>query len=329
MSTIEKTTTVIEGMPPEEYHALPGLSSSGMKDLEVSPFRYWHLHLNPNRPEQEETPFMTFGSALHCAVLESADVFTSRYACALDVNDFVGALDTVEDLKGWLRDKGQHPVNGKKADFIKQVQGVDPNWPIIEVLKQQHAELTAEKTVLKVDDWNRLAGCAKSLLDEPRIQELLKDGKSEVSLTKIDPETGVLLKGRLDWMHPKVTLDLKTFSQKSGKSIDKSIADAILYDKHYRQAVNYAVLRGWPHDWKGEHVLAFVESEEPFEVRLKALRPKTGGQANLYWQRGVMESKALIRRYADYSERFGIKPWRDAQEVEPLHDEEMPGLSFS
>lgn len=328
MSTIASAATIIENMPADEYHAMPGLSSSGMKDLEVSPLRYWHLHINPNRPIIEETPFTIFGSALHCAVLEGDKIFSSRYACALDPNDFDGILDTADDLKGWLKDKGRHPKGVHKADWIAQVQEADPNWPILEVLKCQYAELARDKTILKVDDWARLSGCVKSLLEEPRIQEILKDGRCEVSMTRVDPETGVLRKGRLDWMHPKLTLDIKTFSQKLGKTIDQSIASAIFYEKYYRQAVNYADLRGWPHEWKGEHVIAFVESEEPHEVRLKALRPKTGGQANIYWQRGVLESKALTRRYADYMERFGNEPWRDAQEIDPLDDSEMPGLNY-
>jgi hypothetical protein len=46
-----------------------------MKDLAVSPLRYWHLNLNPNRPPRIETPEMQFGTALHCLVLEGEMAF--------------------------------------------------------------------------------------------------------------------------------------------------------------------------------------------------------------------------------------------------------------
>jgi hypothetical protein len=325
---LSTAATVIEQLPAAEYHAMPGLSSSGMRDLEVSTLRYWFNHVRPDREEPEETPFMQFGSALHCAVLESTETFRARYACELDMDDFSGALVTMEDLRGWIKDKGHAPKGTKKADVIAQVQAIDPHWPILDVLVSDHERLNAGKTIFKVDDWDRLAGCARSLLNEPRILEILKDGRSEVSLTREDPETGVLLKGRLDWMHPKCTLDVKTFSQKNGKTIDQSVNSAITYEKYYRAAVNYATLRGWPHEWPGEHVLAFVESEEPFETRLKALRPKTGGQPNLYWQRGLLESRNLTRLYANCVEQYGTKPWRSAQDIDPVIDDELPGMSY-
>lgn len=322
------TVTMLEQMPAAEYHAMPGLSSSGMKDLEVSTLRFWHKHVNPNRSEPEETAFTAFGSALHCAVLESTEAFRARYACELDENDFKGVLVTVDDVKGWLKDKGQIPKGKVKADFVAQAQAIDPHWPILDVLTAQHELQNAGKTIFKVQDWDRLAGCTQSLLNEPRILEILKEGRSEVSLTREDPETGVLLKGRLDWMHPKLTLDVKTFSQKLGKTIDQSINSAITYERYYRAAVNYATLRGWPDTWSGEHVLAFVESEEPFETRLKALRPKTGGQPNLYWQRGLLESRNLTRLYANCVEQYGNKSWRSAQDIDPVIDDELPGMSY-
>jgi hypothetical protein len=129
-------------------------------------------------------------------------------------------------------------------------------------------------------------------------------------------------------MTPKVTLDIKTFSQKRGKSIDKSVTDAIYYEQYYRQAYVYALLRGWPDKWSGDHVLAFVESEEPHEVRLRALRPKSGSQPNLYWLTAGVEVRGFCRTYAACMERFGEKPWRSECTIQALHDEDMPQLAW-
>lgn len=74
--------------------------------------------------------------------------------------------------------------------------------------------------------------------------------------------------------------------------------------------------------------MAFVESDEPHEVRLRELRAKVGGEVNLYWERARIEVRMLINTYAEYSERFGVKPWRDACEITPLEDQEMPGVAY-
>jgi hypothetical protein len=136
------------------------------------------------------------------------------------------------------------------------------------------------------------------------------------------------LKGRLDWVTPTVTLDIKTFTQKRGKSIDQSVADAIYYEGYHAQAYRYAMLRGWP-KWDGKHVVAFVESDPPHEVRLRSLGPKSDGQANLYWTTAQMQTRQLIRLYKKCMDHFGKdQPWRYAQEIDPLLDEEMKGLVF-
>lgn len=310
-----------------DYYAMPGLSNSGMKDLAVSPLRYWHLHINPERPADEPTPEMKIGSALHCAVLEP-EAFDKRYACEIIPPD--GCLVTIEDLRGFLRDKGHAPKGTRKAEVVAQVQACDPNAPILDVLVERHAVEHAGKVIFKPEDWVRISGMTASLLDEPRVMSVLEaTGTPESAIFAKDPETGVLLKGKLDWLAPTLTMDLKTFSQKRGKSIDRSVADAILYEQYYRQAYFYATLRGWPKTFSGEFVMAFVESESPYEVRLRVLRPKTGGNANLYWERARVEVRQLIRTYAECMEHFGDKPWRYAQEITPLADEEMPGLSYA
>lgn len=315
-------------MTDAEYFSTPGLSHSGMRDLAVSPLRYWHLHVNPNRPTDEPTPEMEIGHALHCAILERSE-FDKRYACEVVPPDL--CLDTIEDMRGFLREIGVTPKGTRKAEMISQVQTVAPDAPILEVLRERHADQHAGKLIFKVEEWLRIAGAAQAMTEEPRVQAILDaEGQAEAQLFAKDPETGVPLKAKLDWLAPNLTLDLKTFSQKRGKSIDKSIADAIFYEQYYRQAFFYGLLRGWPQSWPGEFVMAFVESEPPHEVRIRALRPKTGGNVNLYWERARIEVRQLIRTYAECMDKFGVdRPWRYAQEITPLADEEMPGMVFA
>ncbi len=317
-------------MPDEAYFAAPGLSQSGMKDLAVSPLRFWHWNINPKRPKEDPTKYMDFGSALHCAVLEP-DKLDERYACDIHEDDYADCLVTMDDLRVWLKDKGHLPKGKLKAELIAQVQSLDANWPILDVLQAQHEKATAGKLVFKRSDWERLGAAAHALRSEPKLAEILSDpdGQAEMATFTTDERTGVELKGKMDWVLPKLTVDIKTFSQKSGKSIDRSIADAIYYEGYYRQAAFYAILRGWPEEYSGEFLIPFVESEPPHEVRLRVLRPKTRGESHLYWDRARIEIRGMIDLYAECVEQFGDRPWRWAQEMTDLSDEELPaGLSY-
>ena len=318
----------------DEYFAQPGLSNSGMKDLAISPLRYWYLHLNPERPPDEPTAEMHLGTALHTAVLEP-NQFDLRYARALSAEDFSGCLVTMDDLKEWLAAHGLPTTAKRKADLMDRVQLADPDAPILDVLEAAHAQATAGKMVFKDESWIRIAGCARALDDEPRLREILKSpGEAEYQIFAKDPETGVPLKGKLDWVTQRVTLDLKTFSQMRGKSIDKTIADAIYYERYHIQAYFYAMLRaiqdGGVIDKAPEHVIAFVESDQPHETRIKALKAVTAGSRNLYWDTAAREVRSLIYLYAECMNKFGVdKPWRTEQSIEVLADEDIRQLAYA
>jgi len=314
-------------MHAEDYHSARGLSNSALKDLEVSPLRYWHLHINPNLPKDEPTPAMKVGTALHSAVLEPK-LFESRFACSIKREDHW--LVTIADIRAWMMDRGQKPKGSTKDALITQALAFDPTVMIYDVEERMHAARNEGKEILHPEDWDRVQGMANALHNEPRLMEILSDGQPEVSMFAADPDSGVLLKSRMDWASPTITLDLKTFSQTRGKTIDRSIADAIYYEKYYRQAYFYQRVRSLQEKpGRTDFVLAFVESEEPYEVRLKVLRPTTAGQPNLYWMRAAAEVNALIERYAHCMEKFGTDPWRDEQDIDPLIDEEIPQLAWN
>ncbi len=322
-------TVQMPAMTDAEYYAAGGLSNSGMKDLLVSPLRFWYRHIRPDREPEEPTPAMVFGSALHCAVLQPYE-FDKRYVCAVSPGDHPGVLTTIDEIREWCRDKG-HPAKGTRKDnVIEWAKALDKDVPILQVIEAQHYAQNVGKTILSVEDWERLAGAAKALLDEPRVQEILAKGQAEVPYFYKD-DSGVVLKAKMDWVTPKLTVDLKTFVQQRGKSIDRTIADALLYEGYLRQAVFYEALRGLVdgNKWSRDFVFCFVESDPPHETRIKVLRPKTGGNANLYWERSRIEIAGCIELYKECMDRFGDKPWRYAQEITPLQDEDIPALSYA
>jgi hypothetical protein len=311
-------------MTRAEYEAIPAVNYSLLKDLAVSPLRAWYKHVRPNREAEEPTPEMKLGTALHCAVLMPKE-FDARYACELvPPHD---ALDTIEEIRAWIRSKGGTPKGTRKSEVIACACNTGANPVILETLQAKHAESNAGKYIVAVEDWCRLAGMAAALADEPAIRGLLSAGEPEKFLESVDQDTGLRLKGMLDWDGPDI-VDLKTFSVRKGKTVSVSVTQAVWYEKYYLQAIFYSKLKGWP-EWKGDYVLAFVESYQPHETRLRAIRPKTAGVANLLWEGGAREIRNLLRIYKDCMDHFGVdKPWRSACEVSPIDDMEIPGVVY-
>lgn len=323
-------------MPAEMYHAAAGLSNSGIKDLMISPLRFWHRHINPERVEEPPTPEMAFGTALHCAVLEP-ERFDSCYCRDLHPVDYPDALVTMDDLREWLRNRNL-PTTGKlKMDLITRVTEADPNAQIWDVLVDKHSADNAGKAKLSAPDFYRVARATEALRREPQVDQILARGRAEVSIFAEDPDTGVLLKTRIDWVNDSTILDLKTFTQQRGKTIERSIADAIFYEGYYRQAFICTLLDALASGKRDAiasekkrkpFVLAFVESSEPHEVRLRRLEPSGGYGANVYWERARIEVRRCIHEYARCFRRFGTDPWREFQTIEPLADMDMPQLAY-
>jgi len=88
-----------QGVTDEEYFSRDGLSDSGMRDLMVSPLRFWYNHLRPDRVPEEPTPQMVLGSVIHCLVLEGEKKFEQRYARKINPADYPDLLTTIEDIR--------------------------------------------------------------------------------------------------------------------------------------------------------------------------------------------------------------------------------------
>lgn len=315
------TDGVISKIPDAEYYSKPMLSNSGMKDLAISPLRFWYKHVRPGRElDQEESKALKFGKALHCMV---EGTFHNSFAEAINPANYEGCLSTVEELRTWLRSKGLTPRGTKKADLIAQVQGVDSNVPILEVIERDHAASNSGKTILDSEVYSRVVGATESLAAEPKFVDLMDDAQSEVAVWAVDEESGTPLKGKLDWLTPTAIVDLKTFTQRRGKSIDQSVVDAIAYEGYFRQAYLYLRLYRQVTKSNRRFIFAFVESEPPHEVRLREMKPTQYGASALWWQKSQIETRHFCHIWSDYFNEFGEQPWRRQQGIEDVLDEEL------
>lgn len=128
---------------------------------------------------------------------------------------------------------------------------------------------------LKIEVYEKVRACAGAVLMNTEARELLEvDGQPEVSLFATDPETGVEIRGRVDYLPAAVGLertkpiDLKTTINATPRKIVRAIVD-FDYDLQaamYRHLVH--LTRG---DEMGPLVHIYVETEAPYGVQVVPL----------------------------------------------------------
>ena len=181
-------------LPMDLYHAGPGISSSGLKEILKSPAHYQAAKAEP----QADTTSLRFGRLVHMRLLEP-DVFKAtayvrrekpkepeRPADLADVNRKSKAgkelLDTWE--ASWRPAYAQSLIDWENEGQGKELMSAS------EALVIENIAAVAEK--------NKLASA------------IFSRGDAEVSCYWTDEATGVLCKARADFMRDGTIFDLKT-----------------------------------------------------------------------------------------------------------------------
>lgn len=348
------------GMDEDEYRAAPALSSSGIRDLLISPLDYWtNSPLNPGYVD-EKTDAMVLGTAFHRRLLEP-DRFSAMYATWPKAEDYPAALDGQEELKARCHELGLKK-SGKIADLCERILEADPDAQLWPVIKSEIIKRNAGRTFLKASDLADIERAAWVISAHSSAAKALTGGQAEVSIFWVDDETDVPLKIRVDYLKVKALLDVKSFSNPLGKPIASALASAVANGRYDVQAVIYSVgveiakamlrekgasiLRGADaidNDWLlafaacQRHTFAFlfVQTGAVTNVRLREFREieQYGGQGmtqNAYWSSGMMGFRKGVHRYVDCMKRFGRdKPWIDDEPMRPFADTDFPMYLFN
>ena len=213
-------------LPPAVYYVreLGVASKSALDKLHKSPahYRSWVEGV-----EEEPTPALVFGSALHCAVLEP-----SRFG---DLYVFQPS-----DLGDGRTKEGR----AKREAFAAEAAG---------------------RTVLTAADGARLQAMTRRLHVDRVLAELLADDawQAEVTISWEDRETGILCKGRVDGLALTygVALDLKSTEDASPQGFAKSVAN---FRYHVQAAMYQDGLKAHGVDVR-KFVFAAIEKAPPFE----------------------------------------------------------------
>lgn len=134
--------------------------------------------------------------------------------------------------------------------------------------KVAQAEARATGNILLLpDEYQQVQEMADAVLRHPLAAELFADGEPEVTAYGQDPDTGVWLRGRFDWLAGSTIVDLKTSYDADPATFGTKAArlDYAMQDAWYRRL---AGLAGHPVDG---FVFVLVEKDEPYLVSVCVL----------------------------------------------------------
>ena len=330
-------------LPEDEYHAVDALGSTSIKALFEDPVEYqWDKLYNE---DDKESAARTLGSAIHCRLLEGRKAFEKTYYCKLDPKPHIelGALNTVDEMKDWLRANGEN-VSGRKADLIERIRAADPNQPILEDIISEHALENEGKTLLTEVQWERCSDAAAWCQLDPLLSAFMTDGTFTLGLTEVSVIAeidGVPVKARFDMLAHHMILDLKSFQPFMNRDPVMAIPYAIRKMGYLLQAGHY--LNVWQEAKKlyaagkiyGKYPEGFFDKvfarEAPvwtwlFVKTVGAPQPyvrglSPDGTARVYAQQNALEA---ILFYKQKVEKYGRDvPWPPENRAIELGDEEL------
>jgi hypothetical protein len=136
------------------------------------------------------------------------------------------------------------------------------SWVTKAAREERDAAREAGEVPLLEADWVRVNDMADALTHHPFAAGLLEHGQPEVSAYAVDPATGILLRGRFDWLGEWIISDYKTAKDASPEGFARSVAN---YGYHMQAAwyLDLCELNGEPRE-----AFAFVvqEKAEPYMV---------------------------------------------------------------
>ena len=188
------------------YHNGAGISRSNLDKIRVSPKRYYYD--NFIQPDLEKSDPLLIGNMVHTAVLEPAYL-----------NDrFESDKDIIEEIEK-TRPEIKNPVSTKEY-------------------KQRKEEVEEQgKYFLKDEVFQMAKTMVKSVFEHERLRHILKNGLAERCVYAIDPDTGILMRCKPDYMlmEDGINFDLKTTRDASELEFSK----AIWNHRYFVQAAYY------------------------------------------------------------------------------------------
>lgn len=267
------------------YHSGPGISNSGLSLIAQTPAHYYAAYLDPNREPRKTTKALSWGTAIHTAVLEPKR-YAEEYVREPQARDYPEALVSADDYKARAKELEIKGVSGAKKDEIKELIKACCDQTVFfdDIVKAA----TEGRTVLTATEADACEAIAARVRTNKTVSWLLEGGAAEQSIYWIDEETGVLCRCRPDYLSPMAIVDLKSTEDASPEAFTKSIwnYDYWVQAAYYQDGVKAATGKAIP------FVLVPVEKGAPNLVATYA-----GDKAMI--DAGRKEYKRRLKIYAE------------------------------
>lgn len=232
-----------QGLSYESYAAEPGLRASDLKHLRKSP-AHWRAYQNAPK---ETTDALEFGKLFHSAI-ERPEEFLATYV--------------VEPVFEGRTKKGELTTSLACTE-VKQARA---KW---------YSDLKPNALVVRSSWKDELLGMLDSVNKHRLLKNLLKNGVRETSLWVEDPETGVTLKCRPDFISEKgYMVDIKTTRDASAAFFRNQVFST-KYDGdpfYILQAAHYSHCARLSKVCRGDmFVFVAIEKEPPYAVMVYTL----------------------------------------------------------
>lgn len=166
---LDGKTIITDTVSNDDYHAARGLvSKSALDRIARSPAHYLHwldagaTDDGMDQAEEEvKSDALIIGSAFHSLLLEPLK-FSKEYGCLPDFGDMRSSKRRAE-----------------RDAFLAENPGV---------------------TFIKPDQWSMIHGMRESVFRHKRMRRILENGRPEVTIAAVDPDTGLVRKVKFDWL---------------------------------------------------------------------------------------------------------------------------------
>lgn len=337
----DKPDGVYYDLPEEEYHAIPRLSSSGIRNILVSPMTFWaRSWMNPKREEREVTIFMERGKAYHARIVEGLEQFNARFAYDLDPTDYPDALVKVDDMKEWIKTYNlangtKHPVGGNKPELAARIAAIDPEVRVWDTILEQHAKENPGVKMLPAAWREPLESSAAYIERHPTIRHCFTGGAAEVTILwtetyELPDGSGqtvqVPMKARVDRLKSEAIIDLKTYGNALDRSPQRAVTGEVAAHRYHIQVATYyraeaaAVAAGWlPGPAERKFVFVFQGTgDDPSPIA--RIMDRRMSWIDLGMRQ--VEHAALI--FDRFSKSHGTDPWIEDSALEHFSDEDFP-----
>jgi hypothetical protein len=284
-----KTGVLQLAMP--DYLAAHGVSQSMLKKLARSPAHLKHAIEHP----EPDTPDQKIGTITHVAVFEPDRL---ESCCHVKPANYQSAKTS--EWKKW---------NGNATEC--------KDWIAARL----------DRPIISQDDFTRVLGIRDAVSRHPAAALALKDGKAEQSLFIEDPDTGLQLKCRADFLTGNADVDLKTCVDASPAGFAKSVAN-FGYDLQAAMTLDICGFLGLG----VEHIIFIAAEKEPpyavgvYELDARALEVGRNKYRRLLNRYLLCVAEDRWPAYSQNIEYLSLPSWAEKADFREMLLEDSPQI---